>query len=93
MTTSEIVARVDRLAVALRELTDQQLGLIETVVSQFRKPFIKLTRGTSSDIVNARLLRDFGDVLRMHHCLSKEALSKAGRDSKGATSEGRTRET
>jgi type II restriction enzyme len=76
MTTSEIMARVDRLAVALRELTDQQLGLIETVVSQFRKPFINLTRDTASDIVDARLLRDFGDVLRMHHCLSKEALSK-----------------
>lgn len=76
MTTSEIMARVDRLAVALRELTEQQLRLIETVVTQFRRPFIKIERHRESDIVDARLLRDFGDVLRIHHCFSKEALSK-----------------
>lgn len=76
MTTSEIMERVDRLAVALRELTDQQLRLVETVVTQFRRPFIKIERRQKSDIVDARLLRDFGDVLRIHHCFSKEALSK-----------------
>ena len=76
MTTTEIMARVDRLAVALRELTEQQLHLIETVVTQFRRPFLKIERQPGSDIVDARLLRDFGDVLRIHHCFSKEALSK-----------------
>ena len=76
MTTTEILARVDRLAVALRELTEQQIGLIELVVTQFRKPFLKIERWPDSDLVDARLLRDFGDVLRMHHSFSKEALSK-----------------
>jgi len=76
VTTSDILARVDRLAVALRELTDQQIGLIELVVTQFRKPFLKIERDPRSDIVDDRLLRDFGDVLRMHHSFSKEALSK-----------------
>ena len=76
MTTSEIMARVDRLAVALRELTEQQIGLIESVVTQFRKPFLKIERSPASDLVDARLLRDFGDVLRMHQTFSKEALSK-----------------
>jgi type II restriction enzyme len=76
MTTLEIMARVERLAVALRELTEQQIGLIEAIVAQFRKPFLKIERHPQSDIVNARLLRDFGDVLRMHHSFSKEALSK-----------------
>lgn len=76
MTTTEIMAPVDRLAVALRELTEQQLRLIETVVTQFRRPFLKIERWPGSDIVDARLLRDFGDVLRIHHCFSKEALSK-----------------
>ena len=70
------MARVDRLAVALRELTEQQLHLIETVVTQFRRPFIKIERNLHSDIVGTQLLRDFGDVLRIHHCFSKEALSK-----------------
>jgi len=76
MTTTEILARVDRLAVALRELTAQQIGLIESVVVQFRKPFLMIERWQESDLVDARLLRDFGDVLRMHHSFSKEALSK-----------------
>ncbi len=70
------MARVDRLAVALRELTAGQIGLIETVVAQFRKPFLKIERHPRSDIADARVLRDFGDVLRMHHSFSKEALSK-----------------
>jgi hypothetical protein len=37
---------------------------------------LKIERDPGSDIVDARLLRDFGDVLRIHHCFSKEALSK-----------------
>lgn len=61
---------------ALRELTAPQLDFIERVVSQFRKPFLKIERNPKSDIVDIRLLRDFGDVLRIHHCFSKEALSK-----------------
>ena len=76
MTTSEIVARVDRLCAALRELTSPQLEFIEQVVAQFRRPFLKIERNPQSDIVDERLLHDFGDVLRIHHCFSKEALSK-----------------
>jgi type II restriction enzyme len=70
------MARVDRLVVALRELSEQQIGMIESVVAQFRRPFLKIERWVDSDLVNAPLLRDFGDVLRIHHCFSKEALSK-----------------
>jgi len=76
MTTPDLIARVDRLSVALRELTEQQLRLIETVVTQFRRPFLKIERHLQSDLVNQQLLCDFGDVLRFHHCVSKEALSK-----------------
>lgn len=76
MTTSGIIARVDRLCAALRELTPPQLDFVERVVAQFRKPFLSIERNPQSDIVDIRLLRDFGDVLRIHHCFSKEALSK-----------------
>jgi len=76
MTTPEIVARVERLSAALRELTAPQLNFIEAVVKQFRRPFLKIERNPASDLVGAAVLRDFGDVLRMHHCFSKEALSK-----------------
>ena len=76
MPTPVATARVDRLAVALRNLTDQQLRLIEALVAQFQRPFLKICRDASSDLIDDRVLHDFGDVLRMHHCLSKEALSK-----------------
>lgn len=76
MTKQEIVARIDKLCVALRELTEPQLEFIENIVAQFRRPFIKIERDPESDIVTEKLLRDFGDVLRIHHCFSKESLSK-----------------
>ena len=76
MTRENILARVDKLAVALRELTRPQLEFIENIVDQFRQPFIKIERHPESDLVDDHLLRDFGDVLRIHHCFSKEALSK-----------------
>jgi type II restriction enzyme len=76
MTREDIIARVDKLAAALRELTRPQLEFIESVVDQFRRPFITIERHPESDLVDDRLLRDFGDVLRIHHCFSKESLSK-----------------
>jgi len=76
MTREDVIARVDKLAAALHELTQPQLEFIESVVDQFRRPFITIERHPESDIVDARLLRDFGDVLRIHHCFSKQALSK-----------------
>ena len=76
MTKQDIIARVDKLAAALRELTRPQLEFIESVVDQFRQPFIKIERHPESDLVDECLLRDFGDVIRIHHCFSKESLSK-----------------
>ena len=76
MTRKIILARVERLSAALLELTDSQLDFIENIITQFRRPFIALKRNPDSDLVDAQLLRDFGDVLRIHHCLSTEALSK-----------------
>jgi len=70
------MARIELLAIALGELTEQQLRLIESVVTQFRRPFITINRHCDSDIVDPRFPYDFGDVLRIHHCFSKEALSK-----------------
>jgi hypothetical protein len=76
MTKEDILIRVDKLSEALRELTRPQLEFIESVVDQFRQPFIMIERHPQSDLVDACLLRDFGDVLRIHHCFSKESLSK-----------------
>ena len=76
MTKEEIKARVDQLSVALRELTQPQLEFIESIVAQFKRSFIKIERESTSNIISERMLRDFGDVLRIHHCFSKESLSK-----------------
>lgn len=76
MTQKDLVARIDKLAAALVELTRPQLEFIENVVEQFRRPFMKIERNLSSNFVDDCFLRDFGDVLRIHHCFSKEALSK-----------------
>lgn len=76
MIQKDLIARVDKLAEALSELTQPQLEFVENVVDQFRKPFITIDRSSASDFVDDCFLRDFGDVLRIHHCFSKESLSK-----------------
>jgi type II restriction enzyme len=76
MTEKDITTRVDKLAEALYGLTQPQLEFIESIVDQFRKPFIAIDRHPESDLIDDHLLRDFGDVLRIHHCFSKESLSK-----------------
>ncbi len=76
MTNESILARVERLKAALRELTEKQLDFIENIITQFRQPFLIIKRSQDSNLVDEQLLQDFGDVLRIHHCLSREALSK-----------------
>ncbi len=74
--TNSRAERVHALCKALDELTDGQLDLIDTVVNQFRKSFIQIERDQSSDIMTECLLQNLGDALRIHHCFSKESLSK-----------------
>jgi type II restriction enzyme len=76
MTREGIIARVERLKTALGELTGKQLDFIENIITQFRRPFLVLNRNKDFDLVDEQVLHDFGDVLRIHHCLSVEALSK-----------------
>jgi type II restriction enzyme len=68
--------RIERLCVALKELTDGQLELVEQVVDQLNKPYILIERLESSDIVSECLLHYFGDALRIHHSFSKESFAK-----------------
>lgn len=76
MTRESILVRVERLKGILEELTEKQLDFVENIIAQFRKPFIIITRKAESDLIDEQVLHDFGDVLRIHHCLSSEALSK-----------------
>jgi len=68
-------SRLRHLYESLRDLTDGQLGWVETVVAQFHKP-ASFQRTPESDLVNDCVLQDFGDALRIHHCFSREAFTK-----------------
>lgn len=70
------ISRVEKLCAVLKNLTDDQISLIEQVATQFTKPYISIERLNSSNIINDCLLTTFGDALRIHHCFSKEPLSK-----------------
>jgi type II restriction enzyme len=74
--TDNRMKRVEKLCTVLQELTNYQLDLIERIANQFTQPYTLIERLTSSDIVNGCLLSTFGDALRIHHCFSKEPLSK-----------------
>jgi Type II site-specific deoxyribonuclease len=67
--------RLHTLYAALRDLTDGQLGWVQTVVEQFHKP-ASFQRSPESDLINDCVLQDFGDALRIHHCFSREAFTK-----------------
>lgn len=71
MTENEILA----LAKALHHLSESQRGLVKRVMAQFALPF-KFKRNAKSDWITDSVLNHFGDALRTHHALSRQALSK-----------------
>jgi type II restriction enzyme len=68
--------RLETLAQSLPQLSDAQLQVIQSIVSQFSTPFRRIERRTDSNFIDERLLIDFGDVLRIHHCFSSEPFTK-----------------
>lgn len=67
--------RIKRLIAAIPALTNHQLQLLDGVVHAFGQPKY-FSRNADSILVPPKVLEDFGDVLRMHHCFSKEPFSK-----------------
>jgi len=72
MTRSE---RIARLLAAIPELSDYRLQLIDLIVGVFALPRDYRKTQTLS-LISDRALEDFGDVLRLHHCFSREPFSK-----------------
>lgn len=72
MTRSE---RIERLLTAIPELSDHRLQLIARIVSVLSLPR-DFRRSHDSALISERVLEDFGDVLRLHHCFSREPFSK-----------------
>ena len=72
MTRSE---RIERLLTAIPELSDHRLQLIDRIVRVFSLPR-DFWKSKNSGLISERVLEDFGDVLRLHHCFSREPFSK-----------------
>src|SRR5260370_2472725 len=73
--TVDQTARVLEIAVGLSGLSGYQLDWLQRVIGQFRtEPTI--WRDESSDIVTECVLKMFSDALQIHHCFSRQALSK-----------------
>lgn len=72
MTRSE---RIERLLSAIPGLSDYRLQLIDRIVRVFALPR-EYSKSDTSDLISDRILEDFGDVLRLHHCFSREPFSK-----------------
>lgn len=60
----------------LANLSDSQFDLVESVIQQLTRDFVDISRNSFSDIVNQCVLEALGDSLRIHHCFSREPLSK-----------------
>lgn len=63
------------LTASLAQLTSSQKALVKTVTEQFGLTHI-FCREPSSDIITEQALEAIGDVLRMHHVISRQPLSK-----------------
>jgi type II restriction enzyme len=75
MDAKDSAARIRELAAALGGLSTYQLEWLEGVVNQFKlKP--DLWREPKSELVTDCVSEMFGDALQIHHCFSREPLSK-----------------
>jgi len=60
----------------LHKLSEPQIDLIELIIGNLNIPFEILWYNNNSDLTSASFVSLFGDYLKVHHCLSVEALSK-----------------
>lgn len=67
--------RIERLIAAIPGLSDHRLQLIDRIIRVFSLPR-DYRRNQDSALISDRVLEDFGDVLRLHHCFSREPFSK-----------------
>lgn len=72
MTREEKIAQ---LIAGMPGLSDYRLSLVQNMVQVFSQPWT-IKRAADSDVISESALLDFGDVLRVHHCFSREPFSK-----------------
>lgn len=75
MNRHERLTRIESLVNAIPKLTNYRLNIIDKIVSVFDQPII-CNSPTNSSLISVQALNDFGDILRIHHCFSREPFSK-----------------
>ena len=69
------IKRIKRLMATIPKLSDYRLELVNTIVDIFQQPK-DFSVSLQSDIFSSAIVDDFGDILRLHHCFSREPFSK-----------------
>lgn len=72
--TDQTQDRIAALIKRIPSLTEGQIYWLDRVVQMFDCE--RSYQLHKSDLLNARMIEDFGDALRIHHCFSSEPLSK-----------------
>lgn len=67
---------ISSLSDAVERLTKSQKDWISSFVAQFEMPY-SFQLDPASDLVTDTVLENIGDLLRIHHAMSRRALSKA----------------
>jgi type II restriction enzyme len=66
---------LEKLAKKLPQLTEDQLNWLVSLVDEFEKKS-EYTVATDWDLLTKELVESFRDILRIHHCFSKEPFTK-----------------
>lgn len=67
--------KITQLMAEIPGLSDYRLGLVQSMVQVFSQSWT-IKRLSDSDIISKVALLDFGDILRIHHCFSREPFTK-----------------
>lgn len=68
--------RINKIIIQMEGLSDPQLTLIENIIDKLNVAYEIIWSLDSSDLAIGDFVHLFGDYLKVHHCLSREALSK-----------------
>ena len=67
--------RIEKLTAGIPLLSEYRLELVDKIVEVFNQS-IQITISSSSNLITNSIATDFGDILRLHHCFSRESFSK-----------------
>lgn len=66
----------EKLENTLSSLSENQITLLQQAADALSREYIKIERNSESKLVSEKFLKDFGDLLRIHHCYSAQPFTK-----------------